>query len=252
LIYTCSSFAKSRPAHHLSTTNPPYHMSNTQGPVEDPYIQSCGMSSSLDNGSTAQEHTMIQPDQIDYGTPPFYTEPNPPETPNSSSDYEDEKVSYNGPSTTHVVMLRVSKESSARPMPQAAFFNHNKALAFSTSILLQWCDAHYDDYVWKGPESLRGGLMERYAAYHAQTGQQLAVADVIKVSIFDAKEAEGIVKGEDEEEGSGEYGEEEDDEHQHKEQFGEEPHEGNFEERSDEDQDDSGKLPVANALRPKD
>jgi hypothetical protein len=240
------------PFSSILTANPPYDMSRTQDPAEDPYMQSRDMSSLLDSEPTIQERITSQPDQIDDGTPPFYTESNPPETPNSSSDYEDEKVSYNGPSTTHIVMLRVSKESSARPMPQAAFFNHNKALAFSTRILLQWCDAHYDDYVWKGPESLRGGLMKRYAAYHAQTGQQLAVADVIKVSIFDAKETEGIVKGEDEEEGSGEYGEEEDDEHRHKEQFGEGPHEEYFEERSDEDQDDSGKLPAANALRPKD
>jgi hypothetical protein len=227
-------------------------MSNTQDPVEDPYIQSCGMSSPSNNDSTAQEYTMSQLDQTDNGTPQFSTEPDPPETPNSSSDYEGEKVFYNGPSTVHVVMLRVSKESSARPMPQAAFFDHNKALAFSTRILLQWCDAHYDDYVWKGPESLRGGLMERYAAYHAQSGQQLAVADVIKVSIFDARETEGILKGEDGEEGSGEYGGQEDDERQHKEQFGEGPHEEYFEERSDEDQDDNGKLPAANTLRLKD
>jgi hypothetical protein len=210
------------------------------------------MSSPLNTESTAQEHAMSQPDQTDDGTLPFSTESDPPETPNSSSDYEDEKVSYNGPSTVHVVMLRVSKESSARPMPQAAFFNHNKALAFSTRILLQWCDAHYDDYIWKGPETLRGGLMERYAAYHAQSGQQLAVADVIKVSIFDAKETEGILKGEYGEEGSGGYEGEEDDEQQHKEQFGEGPHEEYFEERSDEDQDDNGELPAANTLRSKD
>ena len=178
-------------------------------------------------------------DQIDDdNTSPFYNDTTVQDTTNSSLDSEDEKVAYNGPSTINVVMLRVSNESSARPMPQAAFFNHNKALAFSTRILLQWCDAHYNDYIWKGPESLRSGLMERYAAYHAQSGQQLAVADVIKVSIFDTKETEAVVTGEEDRK---ESEEEEDEEQQHKEQFGERPHEEYFEERSDEDQDNTGK-----------
>jgi hypothetical protein len=92
---------------------------------------------------------------------------------------------------------------------------------------------------------LRSGLMERYAAYDAQSGQQLAVADVIKVSIFDAKETEGIVKGENGEE----VGKEEDGEEKHKEQFGEGPHEEYFEERDDEDQDDVGELPAVDLLR---
>lgn len=182
--------------------------------------------------------------QIDDDTPPLYNDTTLQDTTNSSFASEDEKVTYSGPSTVHVVMLRVSNESSARPMPQAAFFDHNKALAFSTRILLQWCDAHYSDYIWKGPESLRSGLMERYAAYHAQSGQQLAVADVIKVSIFDTKETEAVVNGE---EGSEEHREEEENEQQHKEQFGEGPHEKYSEERLNEDQDDTSKFPTFNA-----
>ena len=192
---------------------------------------------------------MSHSDHIDDGTPPFSTESTLRDTTNSSFDSENEKVAYNGPSTIHVVMLRVSNESSARPMPQAAFFNSDKALAFSTRILLQWCDAHYDDYIWKGPESLRSGLMERYAAYHAQTGKQLAVADVIKVSVFDAQETEAVLNGES---GSEENGEEENNEPQRKDQFGEGPQEEEFEERCDEDQDDTGNLhAAANPLRSK-
>ncbi|CAD0093750.1 unnamed protein product, partial [Aureobasidium vineae] len=143
---------------------------------------------------TVQKRKMSHCDRLDDGTPPIHTDPDPSHSP---SDAEDEKVAYNGPATIHVVMLRVSNESSARPMPQAAFFGRDKALAFSTRILLQWCEAHHDDYVWKGPEILRAGLVDRYAAYHAQTGQQLAVADVIRVSIFDAKETEVVLKKED-------------------------------------------------------
>jgi hypothetical protein len=225
-------------------------MSSAQDSLEDPYIRSCKITSPSDSEPTAQERKMSGSDQIDDDdTPLFYNDTTLQDTTDSSFASEDEKVAYNGPSTIHVVMLRVSNESSARPMPQAAFFNHNKALAFSTRILLQWCDAYYNDYIWKGPESLRSGLMERYAAYHAQSGQQLAVADVIKVSIFDTKETEAVVHGE---EGSEEHEEEEDEEQQHKEQFGEGPHEEYVEERSDEDQDDTGKLLTFKALRPKD
>ncbi|KAG9630376.1 hypothetical protein KCU64_g17082, partial [Aureobasidium melanogenum] len=152
------------------------------------------MSSLQRHEPTAQKRKMSHSDHIDDGTPPIHVDPAPNNTP---SDAEDIRVAYNGPATIHIVMLRVSNESSARPMPQAAFFDRNKALAFSTRILLQWCEAHYDDYLWKGPESLRGGLVERYAAYHAQTGQQLAVADVIRVSVFDANETEVVLKKED-------------------------------------------------------
>ncbi|KAH0386595.1 hypothetical protein KCU92_g2412, partial [Aureobasidium melanogenum] len=152
------------------------------------------MSSLQHHEPTAQKRKMSHSDHIDDGTPPIHVDPALNDTP---SDADDIKVAYNGPASIHVVMLRVSNESSARPMPQAAFFDRNKALAFSTRILLQWCEAHYDDYLWKGPESLRGGLVERYAAYHAQTGQQLAVADVIRVSVFDANETEVVLKKED-------------------------------------------------------
>jgi hypothetical protein len=208
-------------------------MLSAQEPTEDPNTQNCDMSSPLNDTSTMEERIMSQPDQIDDSTPPLY------DTPTSPSSSSDENPAYNGPSTVYVVMLRVTKETSARPMPQAAFFDHNRALSLSSRILMQWCEAHYDDYIWKGPESLRSGLMERYAAYDTQSGQQLAVADVIKVSIFDTKETEGIVKGEDGEE----VGEEEVEE-KHKEQFGEGPHEEYFEEKDDEDQEDTGKLPA--------
>jgi hypothetical protein len=223
--------------------NSPYGKSSAQDPIKDPYIHSCSISSHSDSEPTIQERKMSDSYQVDDDTPPFYDDTTLQDTTDSSFASEDEKVAYNGPSTIHVVMLRVSNESSARPMPQAAFFNHNKALAFSTRILLQWCDAHYNDYIWKGPESLRSGLMERYAAYHAQSGQQLAVADVIKVSIFDTKETEAVVNGE---EGSEEHEEDENNAEEHKEQFGEGPHEEYFEERSDENHDDTGKLPTFN------
>lgn len=194
---------------------------------------------------------MSHSDHIDDGTPPFSTDSTLHNTTHSSFDSENEKTAYNGPSAIHVVMLRVSNESSARPMPQAAFFNRDKALAFATRILLQWCDAHYNDYIWKGPESLRNGLMERYAAYHAQTGKQLAVADVIKVSIFDGKETEAVANREASSEEDVEEEEDDDDEQQHKEPFGEGPQEEDFEETFSEDHDESGDLPAtANVLMP--
>ncbi|KAG9960056.1 hypothetical protein KCU61_g6972, partial [Aureobasidium melanogenum] len=152
------------------------------------------MSSLQHHKSPAQKRKMSHSDHIDDGTPPIHVDPNPD---NTLSDAEDIRVAYNGPASIHVAMLRISNESSARPMPQAAFFDRNKAVAFSARILLQWCESHYDDYLWKGPESLRGGLVERYAAYHAQTGQQLAVADVVRVSVFDANETKVVVKKED-------------------------------------------------------
>ncbi|KAG9577009.1 hypothetical protein KCU77_g4067, partial [Aureobasidium melanogenum] len=146
------------------------------------------MSSLQHHEPAAQKRKMSHSDHIDDGTPPIHVDPAPN---NAPSDAEDIKVAYNGPASIHVVMLRVSNESSARPMPQAAFFDRYKALAFSARILLQWCEAHYDDFLWKGPESLRGGLVERYAAYHAQTGQQLAVADVIRKEVKNEKDDEG-------------------------------------------------------------
>jgi hypothetical protein len=229
----------------MSIANTPDDMSSAQESIEDPNTQNYDMSSPLNDTSVIEEGKMSQPDQIDDSTPPLHTESTLYDTPTSPSSTSEEKLTYNGPSTIYVVMLRVTKETSARPMPQAAFFDHNKALSLSARILMQWCDANYDDYIWKGPESLRSGLMERYAAYDAQSGQQLAVADVIKVSIFDAKETEGIVKGENGEE----VGKEEDGEEKHKEQFGEGPHEEYFEERDDEDQDDVGELPAVDLLR---
>jgi hypothetical protein len=240
-------------SHHMSTANSPYDMSKAQESIDNPNIQRCSSSSLLDDEHTIQDSSMSHSDHMDDGTSPFSTASTLQNTTNSSLDSENDKVAYNGPSTIHVVMLRVSNESSARPMPQAAFFNRDKALAFSTRILLQWCDAHYDDYIWKGPESLRSGLMERYAAYHAQSGQQLAVADVIKVSIFDAKETEAVANGKS---GGEENGKEGDDEQQHKEQFGEGPREKEEEEEYLEKADakqDTGKLfAAANAPRPKD
>ncbi|KAG9685047.1 hypothetical protein KCU95_g6299, partial [Aureobasidium melanogenum] len=164
-------------------------MSDAEDRIEEPFINST-MSSLEHHASTAQKRKMSHSDHLDDGTPPLHIT-------NTSSNAADVKVAYNGPSSIYTVMLRVHNESSARPMPQAAFFGRDKALGFSLRVLLQWCDAHYDDYLWKGPESLRGGLVERYAAYHAQTGQQLAVADVIRVSIFDAKETEVVLKKED-------------------------------------------------------
>ncbi|CAD0057085.1 unnamed protein product [Aureobasidium pullulans] len=109
-------------------------------------------------------------------------------------DAENNKASYNGPQKVHVVMLRVANETSARPVPQSAFFSYDTALSFAMRILLQWCEAHYDDYHWKGPEVLTRHCVARYAAYNSQTGKQLAVADVIRVSIFDAKDAEAVPK----------------------------------------------------------
>jgi len=225
-------------------------MSSAQDMIEDSNIQSCNTSSPSASESTIPESNMSHSDHMDIGTSPSYTSSTVQDTTDSSFDSENDKIAYNGPSTIHVVMLRISNESSARPMPQAAFFNRDTALAFSTRILLQWCDAHYHDYIWKGPESLRSGLMERYAAYHAQSGKQLAVADVIKVSIFDAKETEAVVTGES---SSEENGEGEDDEQQHLEPFGEGPQEEeSSEERSDEDRDDMGNLTTAaNNLRPR-
>jgi hypothetical protein len=225
---------------------PPQDMLSAQEPTEDPNTQNCDMSSPLNNESTIEERIMSQPDLVDDSKPPLHTESTLYDTPTSPSSCSDERPAYNGPSTIYVVMLRVTKETSARPMPQAAFFDRDKALSLSARILMQWCDAHYDDYIWKGPESLRSGLMERYAAYDTQSGQQLAVADVIKVSIFDAKETEGVVKGEDGEE----VGEEKNGEEKHKEQFGEGPHEEYFEEKEDEDQEDVGELPAANTSEP--
>lgn len=92
--------------------------------------------------------------------------------------------------------------------------------------------------------------MERYAAYHTQTGKQLAVADVIKVSIFDAKETEAIGNGD---ANSEDGGEEEDNEQQHKEQLGEGPQEeDDAEERSHDEYEDTGDLPAsANVPRSK-
>lgn len=169
-------------------------MSDVEDRIEDPFILSSNMSSLPHHEPNTQKRKMSHSDHIDDGTPPIHVDPDPNNTP---SDSEDIKVAYNGPATIYVVMLRVSNESSARPMPQAAFFDRNKALAFATRILLQWCEAHYDDYLWKGPASLRAGLVERYAGYHAQTGQQLAVADVIRVCVFDAQDTEVILKKED-------------------------------------------------------
>ncbi|KAK6001546.1 hypothetical protein QM012_002877 [Aureobasidium pullulans] len=165
-------------------------MSSAEDRIEDPFILSSNMSF---HEHTAQKRKISHSDCIDDGTPLIHVDPDPN---NTLSDTEDIKVAYNGPATIHVVMLRVSNESSVRPMPQAAFFDRNKALAFSTRILLQWCEAHYDDYLWKGAESLRGGLVERYAAYDAQTGQQLAVADVIRVSVFDVNKTKVVLKRE--------------------------------------------------------
>ncbi|KAI4715520.1 hypothetical protein E4T48_08311 [Aureobasidium sp. EXF-10727] len=175
-------------------------MPSPQDRIEDPFILSHDMSSQFTNEPTSQKRKMSHCDRLDDGTPPTHTDTNPNLSPTNTKD---EKVAYNGPTTIYVVMLRVSTESSARPMPQAAFFGRDRALAFSTRILLQWCDAHYGDYVWKGAEVLRAGLVERYAAYDAQSGQQLAVADVIRVSVFDAKETEVVVKREETEEDEG-------------------------------------------------
>ncbi|KAG9551420.1 hypothetical protein KCU71_g14413, partial [Aureobasidium melanogenum] len=199
------------------------------------------MSSLQHREPTAQKRKTSHSDHIDDGTPPIHVDPALNDTP---SDAEDIKVAYNGPASIHVVMLRVSNESSARPMPQAAFFDRNKALAFSTRILLQWCEAHYDDYLWKGPESLRGGLVERYAAYHAQTGQQLAVADVIRVSVFDANETEVVLKKEDK-------NEKDDGEDKEKEEGLDEARNAEHqEEGSEENLEGTGKLLASNATGP--
>lgn len=214
-------------------------MSYAEDRIEDPFIPNCKMSSLQRHEPTAQKRKMSHSDHIDDGTPPIHVDPAPNNTP---SDAEDIRVAYNGPATIHIVMLRVSNESSARPMPQAAFFDRNKALAFSTRILLQWCEAHYDDYLWKGPESLRGGLVERYAVYHAQSGQQLAVADVIRVSVFDANETEVVLKKEDknekDDEGDKEKEEELDEAHNAEHQ----------EEESEETFEDTGKPLASNAI----
>lgn len=94
---------------------------------------------------------------------------------------------------------------------------------------------------WKGPESLRGGLVERYAAYHAQAGQQLAVADVIRVSVFDANETEVVLKKEDK-------NEKDDGEDKEKEEGLDEAHnEEHQEEGSEENSEGTGKLLTSNA-----
>ena len=213
-------------------------MSSAEDRIEDPFIPDNSMSFPQHDEHTAQKRKMSHSDHIDDGTSPIHVDPNP--TTSSHSDAEDIKVAYNGPATIYVVMLRVSNESSARPMPQAAFFDRNKALAFATRILLQWCNAHYDDYIWKGPEILRNGLVERYAAYHAQIGQQLAVADVIRVSVFDAQETEVVLKKE--EKKDVEESEEEED------KLDDAEHHSPLEEESEENSEDIGILPVLKAI----
>lgn len=211
-------------------------MSDVEDRIEDPFILSNNMSSPPHHEPTTQKRKMSHSDHIDDGTPPIHVDPDPN---NTLSDSEDIKVAYNGPATIYVVMLRVSNESSARPMPQAAFFDRNKALAFSNRILLQWCEAHYDDYLWKGPESLRAGLVERYAAYHAQTGQQLAVADVIRVCIFDVQETEVVLKKEDKED---------DEEIKAGEKKLDEGHDAESQVQLEEESEDTGNLFVLNAI----
>lgn len=217
-------------------THPFQGMSDVEDRIEDPFILSNNMSSLPHHEFTTQKRKMSHSDHIDDGTPPIHVDPDPNNTPSDSGDI---RVGYNGPATVYVVMLRVSNESSARPMPQAAFFDRNKALAFATRILLQWCEAHYDDYLWKGPERLRAGLVERYAAYHAQTGQQLAVADVIKVCLFDAQETEVVLKKEDKKD---------DDETKEGEEKLDEGHDAESRDQLEEEPEDTGKLLVPNAI----
>lgn len=210
-------------------------MSDAEDRIEEPFINST-MSSLEHHASTAQKRKMSHSDHLDDGTPPVHIDPS---LTNTSSNAADVKVAYNGPSSIYTMMLRVHNESSARPMPQAAFFDRKRALGLSLRVLLQWCDAHYDDYLWKGAESMRGGLVERYAAYHAQTGQQLAVADVIRVSVFDAKEAEVVLKKEDMEKDESE-GDERNEGKLDKGHNAE--HQEQVEEGSEENSEDTGKL----------
>ncbi|KAI5194852.1 hypothetical protein E4T38_09369 [Aureobasidium subglaciale] len=168
-------------------------MPGAQDSIDDPYIMSCDPSASLQDEPSARKRKKDHSDHID-SLPDTHIDPQLLETTNRFRRAEPDKTAYNGPQAIHVVMLRVTNETSERPMPQSAFFIHDTALSFARSVLLQWCDAHYDDYHWQGPETLARLCVSRYAAYHSQTGQQLAVADVIRVSIFDAKAAEIVPK----------------------------------------------------------
>ncbi|KAI5263372.1 hypothetical protein E4T47_09063 [Aureobasidium subglaciale] len=168
-------------------------MPGAQDLIDDPYIMSCDPSASLQDEPSARKRKTDHSDHID-GLPDTHMDPQLLDTTNHSRCAEHDKTAYNGPQAIHVVMLRVTNETSKRPMPQSAFFIYDTALSFARSVLLQWCDAHYDDYHWQGPETLTRLCVSRYAAYHSQTGQQLAVADVIRVSIFDAKAAEIVPK----------------------------------------------------------
>ncbi|KAH0373745.1 hypothetical protein KCU65_g211, partial [Aureobasidium melanogenum] len=107
-------------------------MSDAEDRIEEPFINS-NMSPLQHHAPTAQKRKMSHSDHIDSGTPPLHIDPSPSPSPSTTQAI---KVAYNGPSSIYVVMLRVHNESSARPMPQAAFFDRNKALAFSTRVLL--------------------------------------------------------------------------------------------------------------------
>jgi hypothetical protein len=112
----------------------------------------------------------------------------PPILPDTD-DKPQQAPTYNGPTELYIVMLRIANENSQKPMPQAAFFVHSTALTFAAKILLQWCEAHYEGYSWKGPESLTRDCVSRYAAFETESGKLLAMGDVVRVSIFDAKVA---------------------------------------------------------------
>ncbi|KAI5195176.1 hypothetical protein E4T39_08334 [Aureobasidium subglaciale] len=168
-------------------------MSGAEDSIDDPYIMSGNPSASLQDGPSARKRKMSQSDHID-GFPDVHIDPQLLDATNQPQSAEHNDTTYNGPQAIHVVMLRVTNETSERPMPQSAFFVHDTARSFARSVLLQWCNAHYGDYHWKGPETLTRHCGSRYAAYHSQTGQQLAVADVIRVSIFDAMEAGAVPK----------------------------------------------------------
>lgn len=108
-----------------------------------------------------------------------------------NKDIDKDEALYNGPHSVHVVVLRVVNEDSARPMPQSAFFDREKALSSALKVLVQFCEAHYKDYKWKGPHALSSHCISRYIASEAgDDGPPLAFADVIRVSIFDAKDYE--------------------------------------------------------------
>lgn len=169
-------------------------MSSAQDSIEHAYVLSCNMAANLQSEPAARKRKMSHSDDDDESLPSSHIDPKLQDTETELKDAENNKASYNGPQKVHVVMLRVANETSARPVPQSAFFSYDTALSFAMRILLQWCEAHYDDYHWKGPEVLTRHCVARYAAYNSQTGKQLAVADVIRVSIFDAKDAEAVPK----------------------------------------------------------